>query len=110
VIPSVAYEESVVKYLPYCFRVLEEIGSGPTVVVALTLVKTRGLVMGVDNYGFKVGYPIDSDTIILPETVVESLSTPVGEILKPLFDFVWNASGYPSSRNFDSEGNCVNRR
>lgn len=80
-------------------------------VVALTLLKTCGLRMGVDSLGFpEPGPPITSDTIVLPETVVEVLSTPPGRILKPLFDLIWNACGFRSSRNFDSEGNWVPRR
>ncbi len=108
-IPSIAYEEVVFKYLPFCFQVLQEIGSSVPIVVALTLTNTRGLRMGVDRLGFEVGDPIDADTLILPETVVREFSTPVGKILKPMFDLVWNASGYPSSRNFDPDGNWAPR-
>jgi len=114
-IPSVLYEKYIFDYLPSCFRWLEEIGSSAPVVVALTLIKTRDLVMAVDSslgrgFGFDISHPIDRDTIILPETVVENLSMTAGKILKPMFDLVWNACGYPSSRNFDAEGNWVARR
>jgi hypothetical protein len=108
VIPSITYERCVFDYLPHCFRILQEIGCNAPVVVALTLIKTRGLVMYVDDR--RLSYPVVQDMIILPETVVEDLSTPVGKILKPLFDLVWNACGYPSSKNFDTGGNWVNRR
>jgi hypothetical protein len=112
VIPSIAYERYVFEYLPQCFRVLQEIGCTAPVVVALTLIKTRGLIMGTERLRFEYdfNYPIVQDTIVLPETVVEDLSTPVGKILKPLFDLVWNACGYPSSENFDAEGNWIGRR
>ena len=72
--------------------------------------KARGLKMGVDTRGFEMGEPIDKDTIILPESVVENLSIPVGKVLKPVFDLVWNACGFPRSENFDPEGNWINRR
>ncbi len=110
VIPSIAYEQQVFQYLPSCFKVLEEIGANVPIVVALTLTKTRGLRMGVDSYGLQVGYPIETDNIIIPETIVNELSTPPGKILKPLFDLVWNACGYPESKNFDAQGNWVARR
>ena len=98
------------KYLPQCLQWLQEIGCGTPLIVALTLVKVRGLIMGADGFGFDTGYPLTSDTVIIPETVVEDLATPVGKVLKPLFDLVWNACGYPSSRNFDAEGNWIRRR
>jgi hypothetical protein len=66
--------------------------------------------MGVDNVVFQVGRPINAENLILPETVVEDFATPVGKILKPMFDLVWNACGYPASKNFDAQGSWVNRR
>ena len=109
-IPSIAYEERIFSYLPVCFRALEEVGCSAPIVVALTLINVRGLRMGVDAHGFEIGYPIEANTLILPETVVEDFSMPVGKVLKPMFDIVWNACGYPSSKNFDSEGNWIKRR
>ena len=109
-IPSVAYEKYVVDYLESCFRVFKQIGASLPIVVALTLTNTRGLQMGASTLGFEDnGYPIDEETLILPETVVQE-STPVGKVLKPMFDLVWNACGYLSSPNFDPDGNWVVRR
>jgi hypothetical protein len=110
VIPDAWYEKVLLEYLTYCFRLLQELGSGAPLIVALTLMKTRGLAMADNNYGFPSGYSVDSDTIILPEAVVEDFSKPAGKILKPLVDLVWNACGYPSSKNFDSDGNWIDRR
>jgi hypothetical protein len=110
VIPSIAYERDILTYLPRCLGVLQEIGSEGPVVLALTLTKTRGLTMGVDSFYYETGYPIDSDNIILPETVVEDLSTPANRILKPMFDLIWNACGFVGSSNFDADGNWTPRR
>ena len=109
VIPSVSYERYILDYLPRCFRLLDGIGANVPIVVALTLLKTAGLYMGVNNLWGQPGYPIDSDSLVLPEVIVESLTTPAGQILKPLFDLIWNACGLPSSSNFDANGNWVAR-
>jgi hypothetical protein len=109
-IPSTAYEQRVFEYLPFCFRLLEEVGCNVPLVVALTLTNTRGLRMGVDDFELGSGYPIQEESLILPETLVHEFKTPVGKILKPMFDLVWNACGYPSSTNFDVDGNWVGRR
>jgi hypothetical protein len=66
--------------------------------------------MGVDQFGFEAGYPIKEDALILPESIVQDFSTPVGKVLKPIFDLVWNACGLPASKNFDSEGKWIDRR
>lgn len=108
-IPSLSYEETVTKYLPICFGTLQEIGVNTPVLVALTFTRTRGLYMGISESGIEKGYPIQSDTIVAPEEVVSDFSTPVGKILKPMFDLVWNACGFPASMNFDSDGNWQKR-
>lgn len=110
-IPSVAYEEYILQYLPRCFQLQREIGASTPIVVAMTLTNVRGLVMGVDSWPFgdNAGNPIDTNTIILPETVVQEFSTPIIAILKPMFDLVWNACGYRASKNFDANGNWITR-
>jgi hypothetical protein len=109
-IPSISYEQYVFEYLPHCFEVLQRIKANVPVAVALTLIGTRGLEMSLDPFSFEGHYPIKEDILTLPETIVEDFSMPVGKILKPLFDLVWNACGLPASKNFDADGNWVNRR
>ena len=65
--------------------------------------------MGVNNLWDWPGYPIDSDSLVLPEVIVDSFVTSPNHILKPMFDLIWNACGLPSSTNFDHNGNWVSR-
>jgi hypothetical protein len=67
--------------------------------------------MGTDEMRLEFGlsYPIEQNSVILPETLVEDFSMPVTKILRPLFDLVWNACGYPGSENFDSGDNWIQR-
>lgn len=109
-IPSQAYEEKIMAYVPQCFRLLEAIGCGAPVVVGLSLLKTKGLRMGVDRFNFDNGNPIAEENIILPETVVDDLATPAEKVLKPMFDMVWNACGHRQSLNFDADGKWLHKR
>jgi hypothetical protein len=108
-IPSIAYERYVVEYLPHCFQVLNQLGATTPVAISLTLIGTSGLWMAVDEHGFERGYPIRENILALPESVVHDFSISVGKILKPLFDLVWNACGFASSKNFDAEGKWIAR-
>jgi len=110
IIPSIAYEKEVLDYLPSCLMVLKDLGVNPPVVLALTLTNTHGLIMAVDRYWTEFGYPIEADTLVLPEVMIQELQTSPGRILKSSFDLVWNACGYPSSKNFDPDGNWIDRR
>jgi hypothetical protein len=106
-IPNLAFESAVRSYLSFCFQKFQEIGCSTPVVISLTLTNIRGFQIGLDAVirGFDIGEPINMDTLILPETVVEDFSESPDTILKPVFDLVWNACGFPQSRNFDLEGN-----
>src|SRR5207244_6652813 len=110
IIPYVAYEREAVNSLVQCFQVLTELDCSFPVVIALTLTNTKNLQMASDDFSFDQSEVIDEDTLMLPETIVEDSDTSASKILKPMFDLVWNACGYPASKNFDAEGNWVDRR
>ena len=42
-IPSLAYEEAVVTYLPQCFQIMRKLGCSPPVLVGISLIGVRGL-------------------------------------------------------------------
>jgi hypothetical protein len=105
VIPSVSYEKHLVEYLPKCFAILQAIGANMPVMVALTLIRSKDLYMGVNSIFGENGYPIDTDTLVLPEVMVQNFTTTAGQIFKPIFDSIWNACGFPMSTNYDAQGN-----
>jgi len=108
-IPHVAVEQGILAYLRILFGIQKELGVNPPIVVALTLTETRGLEIASDIHSFVRGSQITEDNLILPETLVESFDEPPGKILKPMVDLVWNACGHAKSRNFDDQGNWIQR-
>ena len=109
-LPSIRYEQAILQYLPVCFSFLRALGVTPPIAVALTLTNVRGVEMSHEPLDYSDYYPIAVDTLSLPETVVERLDEDPARILKPVFDFIWNACGQSGSRNFDAEGRWVQRR
>jgi hypothetical protein len=65
--------------------------------------------MSAGPFEVQTGQSIDRDTLVLPEVVIQDLSSKAKDILKPILDLVWNACGYPCSLNFDSNGNWIKR-
>jgi hypothetical protein len=104
VIPSLAYEGALVEYLPYCFRVIQQLGCTSPVLVGISLIGVQGLRMPVDAMTMEGTEPIDRDVLVLPEILVEDLTAPVGPLLKPVLDLVWNACGQEASPYFDAAG------
>ncbi|HEY6345294.1 MAG TPA: ATP-binding protein [Bryobacteraceae bacterium] len=103
IIPSRLYEEALVEYLPACFEILKDLGCSAPVFVGISLIGVRGLKLWAGP--MSGSEPIDRDVLMLPEILVEDLSAPVGPLLKPTLDLVWNACGHRSSPNFDAAGN-----
>lgn len=105
VIPYAAFEQDLLNYLKTIFDIQKELGVSSPISVALTLTYTKGLEMAREVFSLEHGYAIKEEHLILPETVVEDFETPPTQVLKPIFDLIWNACGYPSSKNFDRDGN-----
>jgi hypothetical protein len=111
-IPSLAYGEAVVTYLPQCFEIIKKLGCSAPVLVGISLIGVRNMKLEVDlEVALRMGgaSAIDRDVIMLPEIVVENLSTPADSLLKPTLDLVWNACGFRSSPYFDAAGSWRGR-
>lgn len=109
-IDSGRYERNLPNYLQTCFRVFHELGASTPIFVALTVTNARGFAMSDRMSYMETSHPIAHDTLALSETVVQDFSDDPLEILKPMFDIVWNACGLERSRNFDNEGNWIDQR
>lgn len=75
--------------------------------VMLSLIGVRGYRMTVPPAAFDEGEPIDRDDLVVPEILVEEYETDprsVASLLRPAFDAVWTACGYPRSPNYDPDG------
>lgn len=104
VIPSVAYEQELIKALPDYLSVLKALNVGLPVFVFLTLVEVKGYSMATDSTWHRDVHTIDREVLFLPEVVMDNYEDKSEDILKPIFDSVWNACGFPRSLNYDEEG------
>jgi hypothetical protein len=113
--PSTAYEQRILEAVPRWFHALKHVGAEPPVMVMLSLLGVNGYWMytdpGVGWYGART---INRDQLLVPGVLVESLdleatsrktSHNVFDLMRPMFDSIWNACGYPRSINFDGDGN-----
>ena len=107
-IANVAYEDALLRGLRRILDLQKKLGVEPPVVVMLSLLGVKGYVMyvGVERR-FGGGRPIDRDALLIPEVLVEDLDADVDAILRPIFDALWNATGWPGSINFDEAGKWV---
>lgn len=110
IIPSLTYELELLKSLAEFLKLERELGVNMPIVIFLTLIGVKDWEMGVSgNFWPEEYYKIDRDILQLPETIVESYDTEPKDILRPMFDLIWNACGYKRSLNFDEDGNWIAR-
>ncbi|MEY2536358.1 MAG: hypothetical protein QOG67_98 [Verrucomicrobiota bacterium] len=114
VIPSIAYEKELLKGVPVLLQAMKLIGVDAPLILLLSLLGVRGYWMTVGpEYDWHGARSINRDQLLLPGVMIETLdletngrTTPnnIFDIMRPLFDQIWNACGYPRSINFDDNG------
>jgi hypothetical protein len=79
--------------------------------VFLTLLGVKDYSMAVDTWpGLRAEvHTIDMDILKLPEVVIEDYDVNMAQKLKPCFDSIWNACGFPGSLNYNDEGEWAPR-
>ncbi|MFQ5804572.1 MAG: helix-turn-helix domain-containing protein [Candidatus Methylomirabilales bacterium] len=73
--------------------------------VGLVLSGVRGCrIVAGPQFAFDVRSEIDRDIVFIPDVVVEDMSREPSLLLRPLFDMLWNAGGWPASPFFRADG------
>jgi hypothetical protein len=105
-IPSIAYEKELIKSLYDYLSVLKTLNVELPVFIFMSLLGIKGYSMAVDSREF-FGYDshtIDRDILLLPEIIIEDYEISAKDILRPCFDSIWNACGFPRSLNYNDTG------
>jgi hypothetical protein len=103
-IPSVAFEEAVAQALGRILHVQMGLGIAPPVFISLSLLGVRGYVMAVSAYYRHKVHQIEKDSLITPEIQLESFNGNPFEVLRPLFDSIWQAAGFERSIDYNEKG------
>ena len=105
IIPSIAYEQELIRSLTDYLSVLKTLNVEPPIFIFLTLLGVKGYSMAVSRrFPFAKGHTIDRDILQLPEIIIESYDVRADKVLKPCFDSIWNACGFPKSFNYNENG------
>ena len=108
VLPAVGYEKRIINSLSAYIQVLKALNVEVPIVGYLSFLGVRGcsLLLGDEiSLHSDHPYPLDRETLELPELLIESLDEAPVTILRPAFDLVWNAFGYERSFNYDDQEN-----
>jgi hypothetical protein len=94
--------ESVTKYL----KAMKLVGVPLPIIVMVSGSGLKGFGMATRSplWNMSPRHTIDRDMVLLPEVLVEDYDTKAYQILKPIFDALWQAAGLPGCEHYDEHG------
>ena len=107
VIPSQYYEQEIIRCVNDYLKIFSRYGLEMPVYVFLSFVNVKDYALMVVNHRVSGGVNLERQDMILPERVITTYDMNIIEILRPIFDMVWNAFGYQRSFNFDENGKWI---
>lgn len=105
---SLRFEDELIKAVRSYFSLLARLGAAGPVVLAVSLLGVRGYKLDPGRGIFRPSDDrmlLDRDDLIVPDTLVEDLTSDAAHVLKPSFDIVCNAFGWSGSLHYDARGN-----
>lgn len=97
------FETELINSVKQYFDIQNSLGVSPPIVIMFTLLSVKGAVMQPATRPFDRP-TIDRDHLLLSEVMAETFTADLGQLLKPVFDVIWNACGYTESPHYGSDG------
>ncbi|CAN7205864.1 ATP-binding protein [Paenibacillus sp. LjRoot153] len=114
IIYSSGIEHEIIIQTSKYFGVLSSLGVQPPIVLMVSLLGVKDFaIFERDSIIFGDDNRIDKEDLLLPEIVIETMPANPAELarlLRPVFDTYWNAAGYPACRNYNADGDWIERR
>lgn len=106
-IPSELYERELLRDLSDYLLLQKRLGIEPPLFIMLSLLDVKGYTMAITRGKTAA---IDRDALPVPEIMIENIDCDPAEVMRPLFDTVWNAAGWPRSMNYNEKGEWVGQK
>lgn len=105
-IPSTIFEEKLIERLPHYLSYEHLLQVDPPFILLVSLLGVKGYTLSVPStYSSATPHePIDRDTLLIPDILIDAFEIDAATVLRPVFNAVWNAAGWPHCFNYDAEG------
>jgi hypothetical protein len=104
----VIFEEKLISAVGQYLALEKDFGVYPPLFVMLSLLGVKGYTMATRGTLWPDEiHPIDRDALVLPEILVEDYDVKPDQILRSVFDAIWQAAGWHGSLNYDKDGKWV---
>jgi len=114
-IAIINYEKDVIRALSVLLKYQEKLGVSPPILVTATIMGAAKFAIEPFVESSRVPGPfykrkdhlLGKDPLILPELLIEKFDVEPAEILRPVFDALWRASGYSECPYYDEDGKRI---
>ena len=105
-IPSQEFEQKLIESVSSFTKALKDLEVPEPAFVMLTLLGCTGYRMGVSpsRTSLRGTTLIDRNVLMCSEVLIEDYEIEAAKAMRPVFDMVWNAAGWPKSLNYNDEG------
>lgn len=79
----------------------------PPYVVFMNLRKTKECYLESKRKNFNYGKVIHREHISPPSVLIQTTETEIFTVMRPTFDILWQAGGYPQSLNYEKDGSVM---
>ena len=87
-------------------QIYKALGIRPPFIVFISLLGVRGYRIYIKDY-YAHQFAFNQDVMLLPDVLVENFDTPVDELLRPVFDAIWNEGGFAHCLNYKETGEHI---
>ena len=114
-IAIISYENYLIEALPILLAHQRQLGVEPPILLMLSLLGVAGYSIEPTQGERRMPWykpedqMIGKDPLLLPEVIIDRYEIEPDKVLRPIFDALWNASGYPRCRNYNEHGKWVDR-
>jgi hypothetical protein len=108
-IASAYFESCLIDGVQELLKYLLAYDVEPPIFVMLSLVGVRGHVLVYQN-AIHEATAIDRDVLAIPEIIFDGSHLDVRSLMRPCFDAVWNACGFPRSMSYNPAGQWTRRQ
>lgn len=105
-IPSNHFESELIDFIKKGLKFFSDLEVEPPIYLFLTLidVKDYGLAINTARIRDYEKRALDRNNLYFPEIEIDNYDTKAEDILRPVFDMVWNSYGFSKCFNYDENG------
>ncbi|MCE5213240.1 MAG: ATP-binding protein [Methanobacterium sp.] len=99
-------ESSIIQYIYQYFKAMENLGVDMPISIFITLIDVKGYTLPSHSIRSSLSNDIiiDRDVLELQGILIDEFEDKIEDLLKPVFDTVWNACGIEKSPNYNDNG------